>query len=119
MWSDLTFDLSFKVKRGYPNLKVLLTCLLFVLEVCSLKLTYRKSFGWESSDVVRFDLEPLSQGRASTAKLKSSDNSLFTDPRGLQCETIFLDIMGWGSSDVVRFDLWPLLQGQTMVHWLW
>ena len=29
----LTLDLSFKVKRGYPNLKVLMTCLLLVLEV--------------------------------------------------------------------------------------
>ena len=26
---------SFKVKRGYPNLKVLVTCLLLVLEVCN------------------------------------------------------------------------------------
>ena len=44
MWSDLTFHPSFKVKRGYPNLKVLITRLLLVLEVCSLKPTYRKSW---------------------------------------------------------------------------
>ena len=33
MWSDLTLDPSFKVKRGEPNLIVLLTRLLLVLEV--------------------------------------------------------------------------------------
>ena len=74
--------------------------------------------GWESSDVVRFDLGPLLQGQTRTAKLKSAYNSFITDPRGLQCKTN-LEIMGWESSDVVRFDLGPLLQGQTVVHWLW
>ena len=74
--------------------------------------------GWESSDVVRFDLEPLLQGQTRTAKLKSFYNSFIVDPRGLQCETNLQNIVGWESSDV-RFDLWPLLQGQTMVHWLW
>ena len=33
MWSDLTLDPSFKVKRGQPNLKVLITRLLSILEV--------------------------------------------------------------------------------------
>ena len=61
---------------------------------------------------------PLLQGQTRIAKLKSADNSLIIDPRGMQCETNLQDIVGWESSDV-RFDLWPLLQGQTMVHWLW
>ena len=74
--------------------------------------------GWESSDVVRFDLELLLQGQTRRAKLKRINNSFIIDPRGLQCETNLQDIVGWESSDV-RFDLWPLLQGQTMVHWLW
>ena len=74
--------------------------------------------GWESSDVVRFDLEPLLQAQTRTAKLKRVYNSLIIDPRGLQCETNLQDIVAWESSDV-RFDLWPLLQGQTMLHWLW
>ena len=43
--------------------------------------------GWESSDVVRFDLEPLLQGQTMTVKLKSAYNSLIIDPRGSQCET--------------------------------
>ena len=71
--------------------------------------------GWESSDVVRFDLEPLLQGQTRTLKCLSAYNSFIIDPRGLQCETNLQDIMGWESSDV-RFDLWPLLQGQMMVH---
>ena len=33
MWSDLTLGPSFKVKRGCPNLKMVITCLLLVLEV--------------------------------------------------------------------------------------
>ena len=42
--------------------------------------------GWESSDVVRFDLEPLLQGQMRADKLKNAYNSLINDPRGLQCE---------------------------------
>ena len=44
MWSDLTLDLSFKVKQGYPNLKLLIARLLLVLEVCNVKPTYKKSW---------------------------------------------------------------------------
>ena len=43
--------------------------------------------GWESSDVVRFDLEPLLQGQTRIAKIKSAYNLLIIGPRGLQCET--------------------------------
>ena len=43
--------------------------------------------GWESSDVVRFDLGPLLQGETRIVKLKSAYNSLIIGPRGLQCET--------------------------------
>ena len=54
------FDLGppFKVIRGEPNLKVLITCLLLVLEVCNVKPPYRKSWAGKSSDVVRFALSP-------------------------------------------------------------
>ena len=44
MWSDLTLDPSFKVKGGYPNLKMAITRLLLVLEVWDGKPTYRKSW---------------------------------------------------------------------------
>ena len=44
MWSDLNLGPSFKVKRGYQNLKVLITRLLLVLEACNVKPTFRKSW---------------------------------------------------------------------------
>ena len=71
--------------------------------------------GWESFDVVRFDLGSLLQGQTRIAKLKSANNSLIIGPRGVQCETNLQEIMGWESSDVVRFDLGPLLQGQMSI----
>ena len=43
--------------------------------------------GWESSDVVRFDLRPLFQGQMRIPKLKTAYNLLIISPRGLQCET--------------------------------
>ena len=43
--------------------------------------------GWESSDVVRFDLGPLLQGQTRKAKLKSAYNSLIISPKVLGCET--------------------------------
>ena len=43
--------------------------------------------GWESFDVVTFDLEPLLQGQTRVAKIKSAYNLLIIGPRGLQCET--------------------------------
>ena len=44
VWSDLTLDPAFKVKRGLPNLKVLITRLLMVLEFWDGKPTYRTSW---------------------------------------------------------------------------
>ena len=69
--------------------------------------------GWESFDVVRFDLRSLLQGHIRTPILKSVYSLLIIGPRSLQCETNLTEIMGWASSDVVRFDLGPLLQCQT------
>ena len=45
--------------------------------------------GWESFDVVRFDLGPLLQGQTRIAKLKNAYNSLIIGPRSLQCEANF------------------------------
>ena len=42
--------------------------------------------GWESFDVVSFDLGPLLQGQTRIAKLKSAYNLLIIGPRGLECE---------------------------------
>ena len=39
--------------------------------------------GWDSFDVVRFDLGPLLQGQLRIAKLKIAFTSLIIGPRGL------------------------------------
>ena len=43
--------------------------------------------GWESFNVVKFDLGPLLQCHMRKAKLKNAYNVLIIGPRGLQCET--------------------------------
>ena len=45
----------------------------------------KEIIGWESFDVVKFDLGPLFQGQMKIAKLKSAYNLLIIGPRGLQC----------------------------------
>ena len=54
MWSDLTLSPSFNIKRGRPNLKVLITCLLLILDVCNVKPTHRKS--WAGNLLMLLDL---------------------------------------------------------------
>ena len=43
--------------------------------------------GWESVDVVRFDLGPLLQGQTRIPKVKSVYNSLIIGPRDLEWKT--------------------------------
>ena len=83
MWSDLILGPLFKVKRGWPNLKVLITHLLLVLEVWDGKPTYRKS--WAGNLLVWSDLtlDPLLQGQTRIAKLKIAYNSLIIAHTGL------------------------------------
>ena len=54
MCLDLTFGPSFKVKRGYPSLKVLITYLLLVLKACNVKPTSSKS--WAGKRLMCSDL---------------------------------------------------------------
>ena len=54
IWSYLTLDPSLKVKRGKPNLKVLITLLLLVLEAFNVKPTDRKS--WAGNLLMLLDL---------------------------------------------------------------
>ena len=51
---------------SFQSLKVLISPLLLVLEVCNVKPT----MGCESFDVIRFDLRPLLQGQTRIDKLK-------------------------------------------------
>ena len=52
--SDLTLSPSFNIKRGQPNLKVIITCLLLILDVCNVKPTHRKS--WAGNLLMLLDL---------------------------------------------------------------
>ena len=45
--------------------------------------------GWESFDVVRFDLGPLLQGQTRIPKLKSAYKSLIIGPGVLKSQTNF------------------------------
>ena len=80
MWSDLTLDTSFKVKRGWPNLSAYNT-LTIGLKGLQCETNLYKIMGWECFDVVRFELGPLLQGQIKIAKLKSTYNSLIISPR--------------------------------------
>ena len=94
MWSDLTLGPSFKVKRGYPNLKVLITHLLLVLEGCNVKPTCRKLWAVNHL-VVILVVGPLLQGQTRIAKFKSAYISFIIGPRGLQCETNLYENMSY------------------------
>ena len=62
------------------TLKVLITCLILVLEASSMKPTYRKAQAWNLlmwSDLI---LGPKLQGQLRIAKLKSAYNSFITGP---------------------------------------
>ena len=83
VWLDLTLGTSFKVKRGYPNLKVLITCLLLVLEVCKGKPTYRTSWASNLLMYSDFTLFPPFIGQTRIPKLRSAYSSLIIGPRGL------------------------------------
>ena len=52
--SDLTLSPSFNIKQGQPNLKVLITHLLLILEVCNVKPPHRKS--WAGNLLMLLDL---------------------------------------------------------------
>ena len=45
--------------------------------------------GWESFDVITFDLEPLLQGKMRTSKLKSAYNLLIIRPRGFNVKPTY------------------------------
>ena len=65
--------------------------------------------GWESSDVVRFDLEPILQSQTRTGELKSAYNSFIIDPRVLQCETNLQ--VSWAGNLLMSYLTFGLLQG--------
>ena len=84
MYSGLTLSPSFKVKQGQPNLKVLITHLLFVLDVCNQKSTYMNP--WVVNLLMCSDLTlgPSLKFKTRTAKLNRPYNSLIIGLRCLQ-----------------------------------
>ena len=63
MWSDLTLGPFFMVKRGQPDLKVLISRLLLVLQVCNVKQTYRKQ--WAGNLLMWSDLTVAPRSRSN------------------------------------------------------
>ena len=59
--------------------------------------------GWELSNVIRFDLDPLLQGQMRTAKVKSAYNSFIIGPRGLGCKPTYRK--SWAGNVFVWLDM--------------
>ena len=73
--------------------------------------------GWESSDVVRFDLEPLLQGQTRTAKLKSAYNLFIIDPRRiLWAGNLLMSDLTFGHSFKVK--RWFTGFGELSFRWI-
>ena len=86
-FDEVRFDLG-PFHRGQMSIaksKVLINCFFWVLEVCNVKASYRKSCAR--------NLAPLSRSNEDS-QIKSVYNSLIHVPRGLQCHTNLLEVMG-------------------------
>ena len=71
--------------------------------------------GWESSDVVRFDLGHLPQGQMRIDKLKSAYTLLLLVLEVCNVKPTYLKSWAGESSDVFRFDLGTLLRGRMRI----
>ena len=87
MWSDLTLGPLLRGQTRIAKLKSACNSLFIGPRGLQCETNLQEILGWESSDVVRFDLGPLLQGQTRITKLKSADHSLIVGPRGLQCAT--------------------------------
>ena len=87
MWSALTLDPSFKIKQGYPNLKVLNS---LIIGPRVLQIECETNLGNHGRGILlcgQIYLGPHLQGQMKIAKHTSAYNSLVIGSRGLQCET--------------------------------
>ena len=87
MWSKLALDPLFQGQMRTANLKSAYSLLIIGPRGLQCETDLQEIMGWESSDMIRFDLWPLLQGQIRIAKLKSAYNSLIIDLKALQCET--------------------------------
>ena len=116
MWSDLTLSPSFKVKRGQPNLKMLRSHLLLILEVCNVKPTSRKSWAWNLLTWSDLTLSPSFKVKRGQSNIKVFITHLFLLLVPEVCNVKPTYKKSWaGNLLVVRFDLGLLLQGQTKI----
>ena len=99
---------SFKVTRGYLNLKVLISRLLLALEVCNVKPTYRKS--WARNLLMWSD---LTLGPCFKVKQGLQNPKVLLNHLLLVLE--LCNVKSTLENDVVRFDLASLLKGQTRI----
>ena len=82
----LTLDYSFKVKLGRVSIKVPISCLLLVLEVCNVQSTFRRSYAANLLVVSYLTLDrSILQGQVMAAWHKSIYILLIVASRGLQC----------------------------------
>ena len=86
MWSTLTMGLL-QGQMTIAKLKSTYNSLIIGPRGLPCEANLEEIMGWESFDVVRFELRLLHQDQARTAKLKSAYNSLIIGPTGLQCQT--------------------------------
>ena len=87
MWSYLTLGPLLQGQIRIAKLKSAYNSLIIGPRGLQCETNLKEIMGWESSDVVKFDLGPLLQGQMKIAKPKSTNNLLIIGCRGLQCET--------------------------------
>ena len=83
MWSDLTLGPLHQGQTRIARLKSAYNLLIIGPRGLLWQSNLLEIMGWESFDVVRFDLGPLHQGQTRITKLKSAYNLLIIGPRGL------------------------------------
>ena len=111
---DLTLDRSFKVKLGRVRIKVLISRLLLVLQVCNVPSAFRKPHAANLLVVSDFTLASPLQAQIGWVRIKVpvTHLSLVLEDCNMQSLNQPLGSLFYESFGSVRFDLGPLLQGQ-------
>ena len=71
--------------------------------------------GWESFDVVRFDLGPFLRGQMKIAKSKVLINRFSLVLGVCNVKASYRKSCARNLFDVIRFELWPFFQGQMRI----
>ena len=105
MWSDLTLSPSFSIKRGQPNLKVLITHLLLILKVCNVRPPHRKS--WAGNLLMLLDLTfgPPARSNDGSLALVSCLSGGYKFASVLRCVGL---VYFWVSYSIVKLQMCSL-----------